>query len=1037
MSKFFIDRPIFAWVIAIITMLAGVVSLMKIPVEQYPKVAPPSVSISTSLAGASAETLENSVTQVIEQSLTGIDNLRYFSSTSDSDGNVSINIVFEPKTNPDIAQMQVQNKLQSAMPLLPQEIQQQGVRVNKANSNFLMVVSLYSQDGKFSEEVLGDILLSNMKDQISRINGVGNVNVFGKPRAMRVWLNPRRLATYSLTTGDVIAAIKTQNTDVSVGQLGGLPAVEGQQLNASITAQSRMQTVEQFNNILLKVGKNGGSVRLKDVAKVELGSQTYSSATRYRGKPASSIAIILAPGANALKTSDAVKKKVEEFARSLPDGVKVVYPYDSTPFIKRSISSVVKTLVEAIILVFIVIFLFLQNFRATLIPTIAVPVVLLGTCASLYAFGFTLNTFTMFAMVLAIGLLVDDAIVVVENVERIMHEEGLSPIEATKKSMEQITGALVGIALVLSAVFVPMAFFDGSAGAIYRQFAVTIVSAMALSVFVALILSPSLCATLLKAPNSEKKHNKFATKFNGIMEKATNFYVSTSSFVIRKTNRFVVLYIALIGLIVFAFVKIPKAFLPVEDQGFMYVMLNSPSGATLERTTNSLKKAEEYFLKEKNVENFLTISGFSFAGKGQNVGFGFVGLTDWDNRKGKESTVMAMSARVNKQLSTIKDANVFTIFPPPIRELGNASGFDLQLLDIDGVGHEVLMEAKNQVVGMASKNPLLMGVRPNGLADVAQFKIDINYHKAMMLGVSIADINQTLQTAIGSSYVNDFIDKKRIKKVIIQAEAQHRMLPSDIGKWYVRNKDGQMVSFASFSSTKWVYGSPKLERFNGLSSVNIQGGAASGVSSGVAMQEIKKILETLPKGIGHAWSGISFEEQASHSQTLWLYLISTLAIFLCLAALYESWSIPFAVILTVPFGVAGSVLFAVIFGLNNDIYFQVGVLTIIGLSAKNAILIIEFAQSAYKNGGDVVQASLDAVKLRFRPIIMTSMAFMLGTLPLAFASGAGSISQRAIGLCVIGGVLISTFVATFFVSMFYIITQKIAIKKSDNITKIV
>ncbi len=1013
-------------------MLAGVVSLTKIPVEQYPKVAPPSVSISTTLAGASAETLENSVTQVIEQSLTGIDNLRYFSSTSDSDGNVSINIVFEPKTNPDIAQMQVQNKLQSAMPMLPQEVQQQGVRVNKANNNFLLVISLYSQDGKFSEEELGDILLSNMKDQIARINGVGNVNIFGKPRAMRIWLNPRKLASYNLTTADIISAIKVQNAEVSAGQLGGLPAVDGQQLNASITAQSRLQTVEQFNNILLKVGKNGGSVRLKDVAKVELGSQNYSSTTRYKGKPASGMAIVLASGANALKTAEAVKKKVEEFTHSLPSGVKVVYPYDSTPFVKRSIASVVKTLIEAIVLVFIVIFLFLQNFRATLIPTIAVPVVLLGTCASLYAFGFTLNTFTMFAMVLAIGLLVDDAIVVVENVERIMQEEGLSPIDATRKSMEQITGALVGIALVISAVFVPMAFFEGSAGVIYRQFAITIISAMTLSVLVALILSPSLCATILKA-NSEKKHGKFLKKFNFIMEKATQFYVASSRFIVKKTGKFIVLYLALIALSIFAFVKLPKSFLPVEDQGFMYVMLNSPPGATLERTSNSLKQAESYFLKEETVENLLTISGFSFAGRGQNVGFGFIGLTDWDKRKGKESTVMAISARVNKDLSAIKDANVFTIFPPPIRELGNSSGFELQLLDINGVGHEALMEAKNQVVAMSSNNPLLSGVRPNGLADVAQFKIDINHHKAMMLGVSIADINQTLQSAIGSSYVNDFIDKKRIKKVIIQSEAQHRMLPSDIGKWYVRNKDGQMVSFASFSSSKWVYGSPKLERFNGLSSVNIQGGAAAGVSSGVAMEEIKKIISILPNGIGYAWSGISFEEQASHSQTLWLYLISTLAIFLCLAALYESWSIPFAVILIIPFGVAGSVLFATIFGLNNDIYFQVGILTIIGLSAKNAILIIEFAHTAYKNGGNVVQASLDAVKLRFRPIIMTSMAFMLGTLPLAFADGAGAISQREIGLCVLGGVLISTFVATIFVAMFYTITQKITNKSIEII----
>jgi hydrophobe/amphiphile efflux-1 (HAE1) family protein len=1043
MSKFFITRPIFAWVIAIIIMLSGVISLLKMPVEQYPSIAPPSVSISTTLPGASAETLESSVTQVIEQSLTGIDNLRYFSSSSDSDGNVSINITFEPKTNPDIAQMQVQNKLQAAMPMLPQEVQQQGVRVNKSNNNFLLVVALYSQDGKLSEEELGDILLSNMKDQISRINGVGNVNVFGKPRAMRIWLNPRKLFSYNLTTADVISAIKVQNTDVSAGQLGGLPAVEGQQLNATITAQSRLQTVEQFKNIVLKVSTNGGKVYLKDVAKVELGAQSYSSSSNYKGKPASGMAIVLASGANALTTADQVKKKVEELTKALPNGVKVVYPYDSTPFVKQSIKSVVKTLFEAIILVFIVMFLFLQNFRATLIPTIAVPVVLLGTCTSLYAFGFTLNTLTMFAMVLAIGLLVDDAIVVVENVERIMHEEDLSPVEATKKSMEQITGALVGIALVLSAVFVPMAFFGGSSGAIYRQFSITIVSSMVLSVFVALILSPSLCATILKKTDTSAHSGKFITLFNNFIAKSTNFYVISSNFLIQRAVRFFVLYLIIIGAIIFAFAKIPKSFLPVEDQGFMYMMLTSPSGATLERTAKNLKKVEEYFLKQENVEKFFTVTGFSFAGRGQNVAFGFVGLKDWSQRHGEENSIMAISTRANKELASIQDASIFTFFPPPIRELGNASGFDLQLVDLDGLGHQALIDARNQVLGMAAKNPLLAGVRPNGLNDVAQFKIDVNYHKAMSLGLSIADVNQTLQTALGSSYVNDFLDKKRIKRVFVQAEAPYRMLPSDINKWYVRNKDGKMVSFASFSSAKWVYGSPKLERFNGLSSVNIQGGAASGVSSGVAMKEIQKIVETLQnsvgkgigKGIGYAWSGVSYEEKSSHSQTLWLYAISLLVVFLCLAALYESWLVPFAVILVIPFGIAGSVLFAALFKLSNDVYFQVGLLTIIGLSAKNAILIIEFAQTACKNGSGVVGASLEAVKLRFRPIIMTSMAFMLGILPLAFATGAGSVSQRAIGIGVIGGVFVSTFIATFFVSMFYVSVQKIFVKSNPEETK--
>ncbi len=1030
MSEFFINRPIFSWVLAIITMMAGGLALLKMPVEQYPNIAAPSVSISTSLPGASAETIENSVTQIIEQSLTGIDSLRYFTSSSDSDGNATITLTFEPKTDPDIAQVQVQNKLQAALPLLPQEVQQQGVRVNKSNNNFLLVIGLYSKDDSVPEEELGDILLSEMRDAVSRIDGVGNTTVFGDPRAMRIWINPLKLQGYKMAISDVIAAIKAQNADVSAGQLGGTPALQGQQLNATIKAQSRLKNVEDFNNIILRVNKNGSQVRLQDVAKVELGSQSYSTIARYKRHPAAGMAVILASGANALKTADAVKAKVEEMKSFLPKGVEVIYPFDSTPFIKLSIKGVVETLLEAVVLVFLVMFLFLQNFRATLVPTIAVPVVLLGTLGVLFSMGFTINTLTMFALVLAIGLLVDDAIVVVENVERIMHEEGLSPREATKKSMKQITGALIGIAMVLSAVFIPMAFFGGSAGAIYRQFSITIVSAMVFSVAVALILSPSLCATILKPSNHNLKQNRFINFFNNRLEWLRIFYVNQSNKAIKRLTRFVVIYVILIGGLAALFSKIPTSFLPTEDQGMMYLMINTPSGSSVERTIESLKQVEDYFLEteKENVEHLFTVGGFSFAGVAQNAGFGFVGLKDWSERKRPDQSVAAISGRAMGALSQLKDAFVFTFFPPPIRELGNASGFDLRLLDRSGKGHEFLMGARNQLLGMSAQNPLLIGVRPNGLEDVAQYKIDTNYEKALSLGVSVSDINQTLQGAWGSIYVNDFINKGRIKKVYLQGDAQYRMTPDDLKKWYVRNKDGEMVSFASFSSAKWIFGSPKLERFNGISSINIQGSGIPGVSSGVAMNEMEKMVKQLPEGIDYAWSGISYEEKTSSSQTVMLYTISLIVVFLSLAALYESWSVPFSVILVVPFGIIGAVTSAMIFHLSNDIYFQVSLLTTIGLSAKNAILIVEFAKHLYEKSGDLVDATLSAVKQRFRPILMTSMAFMLGITPLATATGAGSASQKAIGLSVMGGMIFATFIATIFVPMFYVLVQKIAKK---------
>ncbi len=1030
MSIFFINRPIFSWVLAIIVMMSGALALLKMPVEQYPNIAAPAVSISTSLPGASAQSLENSVTQVIEQSLTGIDNVRYFSSTSDSDGNVSVTLSFEPKTNPDIAQVQVQNRLQSAMPLLPQEVQQQGVRVRKSNNNFLVVIGLYSEDDSVNEGELGDILLSDIKDSIARINGVGDVTTFGNPRAMRIWLNPQKLYSYKLSTNDVITAIKAQNADVSAGQLGGLPAVKGQQLNATITSQSKLKTVDDFKNIILRANSRGAQVRLQDVARIELGLLSYSTEARYRQHPAAGMAVILASGANALKTADAVKTKMAELSKNLPKGVKVIYPYDSTPFIKLSIAGVVETLLEAILLVFLVMLLFLQNFRATLIPTIAVPVVLLGTFAILFSCGFTINTLTMFATVLAIGLLVDDAIVVVENVERIMHEEGLSPKEATIKSMKQITGALIGIAMVLSAVFIPMAFFGGSAGAIYRQFSITIVSSMGLSVLVALILSPSLCATILKPEKKSKKlsENRFLNSFNQKLDRLRNFYTNSSNKIINRSLRFFMIYVVMIGGLMFLFNKLPTSFLPTEDQGMMYLMVNTPSGASLERTQESLKKVEEYFLtKEKeNIEHLFTVSGFSFAGRGQNAGFGFIGLKDWSQRERPDQSVMAISGRAMGALSQIKDASVFTFFPPPIRELGNASGFDLQLLDRGGLGHDALIAARNQLLGAAAKNPLLIGVRPNGLNDMAQYKLEINYQKAATLGVTISDINQTLQTAWGSSYVNDFLDKGRIKKVYLQGDASYRMNPEDLKKWYVKNSAGQMVSFDSFATARWIFGSPKLERFNGVSSVNIQGGPVPGVSSGVAMAEMERMIKDLPEGIDYTWSGLSYEEKASGSQTMALYLISLIVVFLSLAALYESWSVPFSVILVVPFGIFGALVASIVFQMSNDVYFQVGLLTTIGLSAKNAILIVEFAKHLYDEGQDLIDATLTAIKMRFRPIIMTSMAFMLGITPLAIAHGAGSASQRAIGVGVMGGMIAATFFATLFVPMFFVLVQKFA-----------
>ena len=1028
MARFFIDRPVFAWVIAIIIMLAGALSIRALPIEQYPKVAPPTVSINASYPGASAETVENAVTQVIEQRLTGIDHLRYFTSSS-SDGSMSITLTFEPEADPDIAQVQTQNKVQGAVTQLPQEVQALGVTVAKSNSSFLLVVGIYAEDDSLTQGDLGDLLVSSFRDPLSRVNGVGNVQIFGDQHAMRIWLDPAKLYSYNLTPLDVQQAVQIQNTDISAGQLGGMPAAPNQQINATVKAQARLESVEDFERIVLRVNTDGSQVRLKDVATLELGSESYDRIVRYKRKPAAGAAITLATGANALETAELVKEKVKELSEFLPEGVKIIYPLDATPFIELSIDSVVHTLIEAVVLVFFVMLLFLQNLRATLIPTIAVPVVLLGTFAVLLAAGFSINVLTMFAMVLAIGLLVDDAIVVVENVERIMSEEGLSPKEATRKSMDQITGALVGIAVVLSTVFIPMAFFSGSAGAIYRQFSITIVSAMALSVVVALILSPSLCATLLKQHKGEKRRadTGFFGLFNKYFNRGRDGYQKAASGMAARAKRFVVVYVLLVGGLAVIFMRLPGSFLPNEDQGSMYLMVNTPPSSTAERTLESVKQVEDYFLEQQKdtVEHLFTVVGFSFAGSAQNAAFGFIGLKDWDERTKAHQSVFAVAQASGGALYQIKDAMAFAFFPPPIRELGNASGFDLQLVDRGGLGHEALMSARNQLLGAAGQTPNLTGVRPNGLNDVPQFKINIDSEKASALGLSLSDINRTLQIAWGSSYVNDFLDKGRIKRVYLQADAPHRMMPEDFYNWYVRNNEGEMVPFNTFSSAEWTYGSPKLERFNGNASVNIQGAPAPGVSTGVAMAEIEKIVAGLPEGIGLEWYGLSYEERQTGAQAPALYALSVLIVFLCLAALYESWAVPLAVMLVVPLGVLGAVMAAFAFGLPNDVYLQVALLTTVGLASKNAILIVEFAKELKEDGHSLMEAVAIAARQRFRPIIMTSMAFMLGVTPLALASGAGAASQNAIGIAVMGGMAGATFLAIFFVPMFYVSVEKI------------
>ena len=1029
MSRFFIDRPVFAWVIAIIIMLAGALSITSLPIAQYPSIAPPTISVIANYPGASAKTLEDTVTQVIEQKLNGIDNLRYIESASTSDGTVTITVTFEGGTNPDIAQVQVQNKVALATPLLPQEVQQQGVQVNKSVRNFLIVVGLISEDGSMSGTDLADYNSSVMKDPISRLPGVGEIQTFGTQYAMRIWLDPDKLTKYQLASSDVVTAVRAQNAQISAGALGDLPAMPGQLLNATIMAQSRLQTPEQFGAILLRVNTDGSRVFLRDVARLELGSETYTTLARYNGKPASGMAIRPATGANALETVAAVKKKVAELSAFFPPGVKAIYPYDTTPFVRISVKEVVKTLLEAIVLVFLVIYLFLQNWRATLIPTIAVPVVLLGTFGVMAAAGYSINTLTLFGLVLAIGLLVDDAIVVVENVERVMQEEGLSPKEATRKSMDQISGALVGIGLVLCAAFVPMAFFTGSSGVIYRQFSLTIASAVALSVMIALILTPALCAAMLKPipkGHHEKKRGFFGW-FNRVFDRNADRYASGVGAFLRRSGRALIFYALIGAVVVVLFLRAPTGFLPDEDTGVLFAMAQLPPGSTREQADKVLKKMENHFFEEEKdlVEGGFGVLGFSFSGNGQNQVLMFVKLKDWEERRRPEQKVKAIQGRAMGKFMQFKDAFAFAFAPPAVLELGTATGFDVRLVDRAGLGHETLMGARNQLLGMSMQNSVVTKVRPNGLDDMPMYQIDIDQEKASALGLSLADINASMSTILGSTYVNDFIDKGRVKKVFVQGDAPFRMLPEDVNRWYVRNAQGGMVPFSAFSTTQWTLGSPKLERFNGSPSVSLLGEPAADHSSGEAMREIEQMAKALPPGIGIEWAGLSYEERLSGSKSAALYTIALVMVFLCLAALYENWAIPFSVMMDMPLGALGVVAATSLRGMPNDIYFQIGLITIIGLSAKNAILVVEFAKERFDRGATLVDAALHAVRQRLRPILMTSIAFGLGVLPLALSTGAGSGSQNAIGTSIVGGAITTTLLGLFFVPLYFVTVMRL------------
>jgi len=1027
MAQFFIDRPVFAWVISIIIMGIGLLSITVLPVSQYPRIAPPSVTVSATYPGASAETVSNTVTQVIEQQMTGLDGMRYITSKSTSAGQAELTLTFEIGTDADIAQVQVQNKLGQATALLPEPVQRQGVSVRKSSAGFLMVVALISEDGRLEQVDLADYLASNMVDEFSRIDGVGEVQVFGSKYAMRIWLDPSRLAAYELTPSDVVAAVSAENAQISAGAFGELPAVAGQQLNATITAQSLLQTPEDFEQIVLRAETDGGLVLLKDVARVEIGAESYQTIARYKRQPAAGMAIRLASGANALETAELVRARLDEMAEFFPENVVYTIPYDTTPFVKISIEEVVKTLFEAIGLVFLVMLLFLQNLRATLIPTLAVPVVLLGTFGVLAAAGFTINTLTMLAMVLAIGLLVDDAIVVVENVERLMEEEGLSPREATRKSMGQITGALVGIALVLSAVFVPMAFFGGSTGVIYRQFSITIVSAMTLSVVVALTLTPALCASLLKyRQNHNPRRGPFGW-FNIGFGATTRGYSGTVGWVVRRPIRVGIVYLALGVCMGWLFVKTPTGFLPQEDQGIMFTFVQAPSGATAERTLDVIKQIEDHFLdnESENVESIFTVVGFSFAGRGQNMGIGFVRLKDWSERPRPDQSVQAIAGRGYGALSQIRDALVFPIVPPAVIELGNVSGFDFFLQARTGQNHDQLLQARNQLLGMAQESPLIGSARPNGLEDAAQYSLDIDWRAAGAMGITASDVGDLLSVAWAGKYVNDFLDQGRIKRVYVQGEPSARATPEDIERWRIRNASGGLVPFSNIADGNWRYGPQGLQRYNGVPAMQIQGSPAAGVTTGEAMAEMERLAAQLPGGFDLAWTGLSLEERESGDQAPLLYALSLAAVFLSLAALYESWAVPFAVMLAMPIGILGALVGATLGGFENGVFFQVGLLTTVGLTGKNAILIVEFARERQHAGEPLYTAVIEAARQRFRPILMTSMAFSLGVLPLVLSSGAGSTGRNALGSGVLGGTISATVLGVVFVPLFYVVVRRL------------
>ncbi len=1038
MSRFFINRPILSWVMAIVIMIAGGLSLIKLPVSQYPEIAAPAIMITAVYPGASAETVQDTVVQVIEQELSGLDGFRYLSSNSNTDGSFEVIATFEQGTDSDIALMQVQNKLQLATPKLPLEVQRQGMRVVKFQINFMQVVALVDESGKLDAFDLGNYLASHMKDPISRIDGMGDILLLGSPRAMRIWLDPDKLTNYHLMPKDIAAAIQDENVQVSAGQLAGLPALKGVELNATITSSSRMVSVDEFNHILLKVNLDGSQVLLQDVAKVEVGADNFSISSLYNGKPSAGMAMRLAPGANLLDVSKKVKEVVEAQSQFFPQGVKALFPYDTTPSVKSSISSVVRTIVEASILVFLVMFLFLQNIRATLVPTLAIPVVLLGTFGVLAALGLTINVLTMYAMVLAIGLLVDDAIVVVENVERIMHEQAISVKEATILSMTQIQGALVGIGLVLSAVFVPMAFFGGSAGIIYRQFAATIVVAMALSVLIALTFTPALCASILKKPQPKvKKRRGFFWLFNRFFDRGTNYYEKGVRNILYRRGRYMFIFLIITVGTGWLFTQLPKAFLPNEDQGVVMIEVRMPANSTAERMEQTMAEFRDYLLTEEKhlVKTVFTVNGFNFAGRGQNAGMAFVNLADWSERKGKGEDVFSLVARAQQHFNSIRDGMVIAFPPPAIMEMGNAMGFDFYLQDNAGLGHTELVKARDKFLELAAQSPVLTNVRPNGKNDEPQLRVVIDKERARALQLRLSDINDTLSAAWGSMYVNDFIDEGRVKRVYLQGEASARMLPTDLDKWHVRNQRGEMIPFNAFATTQWYMGPPKLERFNGLSAIEILGEPAPGYSTGDAMLAIADIMKQLPSEISLSYSGLSYEEIQTQDQAPALYVMTILFVFLSLAALYESWSVPFSVALVVPFGILGAVIATLLRGLSSDVYFQIGLMTTIGLSAKNAILIVEFAKHLYeKDGKPLIDAAAEAARMRLRPIIMTSLAFTFGVLPMALAAGAGQGSQHSVATGVIGGMLASTFLAIFFVPLFYFFVVKLFSRKKAHVS---